>query len=396
MAVSLTSSYWKIKKLTKRYRVVKGSMSASKTYSILISLFQEAIEHPGTRITIITSTYPLLIDGVVQDMKNIFSDAGLEFSKYYNKSSKDLTYENGSNMQFRNLDSLNIDAGKGSRRDILFINEANRLSYEALDAYIVRTDKYIIFDYNPNNEFWIDERYINKQREDVDHITLTYLDNELIPQGELDTLLLRKAEAEKPGASDAIINWWNVYGLGLIGSLSDRQIYTYAFCNEIPASAMKIYSGLDVAQSPDQTALLDIYMDGANLYLDERFSLNGLLPVKITGAQQMAVVDQFDLIGFPKGQIVVCDSANLSTIIDLRKYGYNVYAAKKPKFSQKDGLLKTRSYNLHITKTSPSIKKAIENWFWKVDHNGKIIAEPQGHEPDILAAFRYAIFLYKK
>ena len=75
----------------------------------------------------------------------------------------------------------------------------------------------------------------------------------------------------------------------------------------------------------------------------------------------------------------------------MRRHGYNVRAVKKYAGSVSDGIQKLRSYNLVVTKRSVNLVKGLESWFWKVDKNGKIVPEPDGHEPDGLAATRYVV-----
>lgn len=393
MSVKLTTAYHKIKALHKRFRIVKGGMSSSKTYSILTLLFEIALTKPKTTITILTSTYPLLKDGVITDMSNIFDAAGISFSKWYNKSDKDLNIPNGSIIQFRNLDAIDQHKGKGSRRDYLFCNEVNRLSWLTLDPYIVRTDKAIIFDYNHTAHFFVDDLFIDTVRDDVDYITLTYKDNELIPAGELETIESRIAASKLPGAAASLIQWVNVFAYGMKGQLTERQIYNYNLCDEIPTTAKKINAGMDFGSSPDPTILVDLYIDGADLYADEVFCENNLLPEKIQGAERMSVVDKCNEVGYNKGQLIIGDTSGKVTILDMRKHGYNISAVKK-NIPVIEGIQKVRSYNLFITKRSANIKKGIENWYWKVDSNGKIIPEPDKHEPDGLAAIRYGIMFY--
>jgi phage terminase large subunit len=43
---------------------------------------------------------------------------------------------------------------KGARRDVLFINEANHLTYETYTQMEVRTKQTIWLDWNPEAEFW--------------------------------------------------------------------------------------------------------------------------------------------------------------------------------------------------------------------------------------------------
>ncbi len=74
---------------------------------------------------------------------------------------------------------------------------------------------------------------------------------------------------------------------------------------------------------------------------------------------------------------------------DLRKHGYNARGVKMGPGSIVLGMKRLQSYNLKVTRKSINIKTAMESWMRKLDHNGKIILEPDGYEPDTLAAARY-------
>ena len=101
-------------------------------------------------------------------------------------------------------------------------------------------------------------------------------------------------------------------------------------------------------------------------------------------------------VNFPKGWTIFCDSANRVNITDLRNHGYTARPVVKYTGSILDGIKMVQSYNLKITRRSEGIKKGCESWFFKVDDNNKIIPEPDGHEPDQLAAIRYSMLMQKK
>lgn len=124
--------------------------------------------------------------------------------------------------------------------------------------------------------------------------------------------------------------------------------------------------------------------------------MNNLMPEKIQGAERMSVVDQLAFVGFPKGQKIIGDSAAATTIRDMVRHGYNIIPVKKPVKSVVEGINKLRGYDIYITPRSVNLKAGIEKFFWKVDINGKIIPEPEGHEPDGLAALRYVIMMHDK
>jgi len=154
---------------------------------------------------------------------------------------------------------------------------------------------------------------------------------------------------------------------------------------------MRIPSGMDFGVSPDPTILIDVWNKDNNLYVDEVFCLNNLMPEKIKGAERMAIVDQMNLEKRNKGQLIIADSAGRTEIDDLKKYGYNIRGVKKKPGGQILGINKVRGYNIYLTERSINVKKGIESWFFKVDRNGEIIPEPEGHEPDGLAALRYVV-----
>src|SRR5690606_22326647 len=132
-------------------------------------------------------------------------------------------YFNGSYLDFLGAD-VN-DVGKGFRRDILYINEADKMDIETAVQFISRAGLTII-DYNPDSLFWGDD-YINENN----FITLTYKDNEFLPETEVKAIEQYKEKGfynpnlptdelftESNIKSKYWANRWKVYGLGLVGN----------------------------------------------------------------------------------------------------------------------------------------------------------------------------------
>jgi len=122
--------------------------------------------------------------------------------------------------------------------------------------------------------------------------------------------------------------------------------------------------------------------------------MNNLMPEKIAGAQRKAIVDQLDEISFPRGQIIIGDSAARTSINDINRHGYNIHPVVKHPGDVIEGLKLLRGYDIILTRRSVNMKAGIESYFWKVDRNGKIIPEPDGHEPDGIAATRYGVMTF--
>ena len=403
--IRTTTAYHKITDLTKEVRVIQGGTGAGKTYAILIDYHIKSINTPNLLSTVVTETYPQLRDGVIKDMKNIFTAGGLYFDDWYKGGDKEIVYPNGSIIQFRNIDNKDFHKAKGARRDRLFLNEANRMNYLSVDQMIGRSHIDTTIDFNPDFEFWVHTELVGHDY--VDYISLTYEDNEEIPESELKRILRRIEDSKKPGASEGLKDWVRIYAYGQIGSYSDRRIYpSFEFTESIPDTAIRINSGIDFGTSPDPTILVDMYIDGINLYVDERFCMNNLFPETIEvkddegnvigTPDRLSVRQQMDAIDFPKGQMIVGDTDGKTAIIDMVGNGYNVRAVKKPPGSQAVGIGKVKCYNIKLTKRSINVKEGIEAWFYKADRNGKVIPEPDGHEPDGLAAMRYGVMTYIK
>ncbi len=377
--IGLTTTYYKIKEMTKPWRIVQGGQGAGKNWAIAQRLLEHASEKKHV-ITVVTDTFENLKDGIILDYRNMFFATGLDFDDYYNAQNKELKWGD-SIIQFRYVVGHKGQAGKSKRRTILYVNETTKVNYSAVEHYIARTDEICYFDLNPDFETWV--HTLIEPSERAEKIIVTYKDNEFCPKGEVDYIESRKDNVE----------WFKVYGLGLTGTYSDRRIYKFSIVEDLPKGIKRISSGMDFGVSPDPTALVDLYTTNADLYIDEQFVENGLMPEKIKGAERMSIVDKMDEIGFPKGWEIGCDSAGRSEIYDLNKYGYNAKGVKKGTGSVINGIKKVKAYNIFITRKSDNVIKAFESWFWKIDKNGKIVAEPQGHEPDCLAAVRYGLTL---
>jgi len=127
-------------------------------------------------------------------------------------------FKNGSKIQFKSFDSVGKAKAAG-KRDLLFLNEGNHIAYNIADALIIRTQE-VWVDFNADSEFWAHTELLEQPNSEF--LKLTYLDNEKIPEPTLQDLMHRKQKAEdedKAGIRGYHWNWWQVYGLGEIGSL---------------------------------------------------------------------------------------------------------------------------------------------------------------------------------
>ena len=147
-----TTALKKIAALTKRLRVIQGGSSAGKTIAILLLLINRCQTESGLTVSVVSETIPHLKRGSIRDFLNIMEGHNYFKEDRWNKTDFIYTFETGSKLEFFSADSP--DRVRGPRRNVLFINEANNVSFETYTQLAIRTDGEIFLDYNPVSEFW--------------------------------------------------------------------------------------------------------------------------------------------------------------------------------------------------------------------------------------------------
>uniref|UniRef100_A0A6M3Y3I9 Putative terminase n=1 Tax=viral metagenome TaxID=1070528 RepID=A0A6M3Y3I9_9ZZZZ len=351
-----TEATQRIFSLRKRIRAVCGGTSASKTISILIWLIDYAQSCKNKKIDVMSESYPHLEDGAIKDFKSIMLDRGYWNDDRWNESKHVYSFETGSVIKFISIDKLG--KAHGPRRDVLFINEANNISYHIYDQLAIRTKEVIWLDWNPSSEFWFYSEVKNKF--DHDFITLTYKDCLNV----LDQRIVDSIESHKDNK-----NWWKVYGLGQLGEVEGKIYKGWKIIDEIPHEARLIRRGLDFGYSNDPTAVVDIYKYNNGYILDELLFQKGM------SNQQIADT----LKNFDQAVLTIADSAEPKSIDELKAYGINVIGATKGRDSVRQGIQFIQDKRISVTKRSINVIKEYRNYLWKVDRNSGIIMNEPEH-----------------
>ena len=131
-----TNLFYKIARSKARFVVNQGGTSSSKTYSTLQLLIIIAHKYDNILISVVAESLPHLKRGAIRDFTKIMQEEGLWSDENWNASDK--IYSIGrTRIEFFSAD--NGDKLRGARRDILFINECNNVSWEAFQQLEVRT-----------------------------------------------------------------------------------------------------------------------------------------------------------------------------------------------------------------------------------------------------------------
>ncbi len=361
-----TTATAKLQKLTKRIRGIAGGTSASKTISILLILIDYAQRNENKVISIVSESMPHLKKGAMRDFLNIMQEHGYFKDNLWNKTDSIYKFETGSIVEFFGVESW--EKVKGARRDVLFINEANHVSYNSYTQMEVRTKEIIWLDWNPENEFWWYTDVLPSN--DVDFVTLTYKDNEA-----LDERIVKAIESRRANK-----NWWKVYGEGKLGEVESRIFKEWITVSEIPHEASLRRYGLDFGYTNDPTAIVGIYYYNGGYILDEVCYNYGLSNKDIADL----------LINQPQA-LVVADSAEPKSIDEIKKYGVSIIGASKGKDSVLHGIQNVQSQRISVTQRSVNLLKEYRNYLWITDKEGKIINEPQELLHHTMDAIRYGM-----
>lgn len=373
-----TTATAKIFGMKGRIRAVAGGTSASKTISILVWLIDycQALDKKGSPVrrnklvTVVSESYPHLEGGAMLDFENIMKDRGYWNDADWHGTKHTYTFETGNKIEFKSIDSYG--KAHGPRRDVLFINECNNLDYKVADQLITRTREIVWLDWNPSEEFWF---YTEMQpnRNDIDFITLTYLDNEA-----LDEVTVQEIESHKHNKS-----WWQVYGLGQLGEVEGR-IYTgwNLGLDEVPHAARLERRGLDFGYSVDPAAVVDVYYYDGGYILDERLYAIG---------QSNRRLAQFLMNLENQHVLTIADSAEPKSIDELREYQVSVIGANKGPGSVNQGIQFIQDQRISVTKRSVNLIKEYRKYFWKTDKDGNILNVPEDGYDHCLDAVRYAM-----
>jgi phage terminase large subunit len=374
MAFVYTTAIKKMLAMTQRKRVIQGGTSSGKTYGIIPILIDKAARVPRLKITVVAESIPAVKDGAVKIFKDIMFETGRWREAHWIGNPMEYTFANGSVIQFKSFDSVGKAKASG-KRDILFLNEANHISFEIADALMIRSKETWI-DFNPDNEFWAHTEILPEHNSEF--LLLTYKDNEGLPPETLEDL---KIKIEKAKTSDYWANWCRVYVDGEIGNLQGSVFENWLQCDEIPKEAEFISYGMDFGFTNDPTTLVAVYRYNGELYCDEL-----IYQTKLTNSDLISKLKELNVL---QHQMIVADSAEPKSIEDIRRASFRIEGAKKGADSIRNSIDTLQAYKLNITKRSINLIKELRNYKWVTDKDGKSTSQPIDNYNHAIDAVRY-------
>ena len=364
-----TTATNKVLALKRRIKIIQGGTSASKTYSILAVLINKAIIQPNLEISVVAESIPHLRRGALKDFLKILKWTARYDESQFNKSLLIYQFKNGSTFEFFSAD----DSSKlrGARRDVLYINECNNVTFESYNELAIRTKKEVFLDFNPANEFWVHTEL--KDEQDSDFLILTYKDNEALDNSIVQQIEKNRLKAE---TSSYWANWWRVYGLGEIGMLEGVIFSNWKQIDKLPTEAKLIGIGLDFGYTNDPTAIIEVYNYNGTRILNELKYQTGMLNSDIAKT-------------LPKNVIVYADSSEPKSIDEIKRYGITIKGVTKGKDSINYGIDVIQQQEYLVTSNSVNLIKELRAYCWDVDKHGTRLNKPIDNNNHAIDAFRY-------
>ena len=375
---------------TSRFVILQGGTSSSKTYSTAQILIVKALKSKEQKlVSVVAETIPHLKRGVMRDFFKILIEIGLYKDDDHNKT--DSTYKLGNwTIEFFSADN---DAKlRGARRDILFINECNRITWDAFTQLEIRTRDRVFLDFNPVSRFWVHSKLMqpsNKYsfikstyKDNVDHIT----GKPLLEQSIIDAIESRKPVFDSDGnliSGDE--QFWKVYGLGEIGSLEGVIFQNWETCDSMPINPKWTAYGLDFGFTNDPTAIVKVSYQGGELWMEELCFETGLTNPDIANKLKSFDVGSLDDI--------IADSSEPKSIAEIRRAGFRaIRGVKKGPDSIKNGIDILKRYRINIHKKSVNLIDEFSNYQWMKTKDGEYLNKPIDNYNHGIDSVRYVCF----
>jgi phage terminase large subunit len=364
-----TTSINKILALKKRIKIIQGGTSAGKTFGILPILIDKAIRTDQLEISVVSESIPHLRRGALKDFLKIMKWTNRYIDSQFNKSLLRYEFRNGSVIEFFSAD----DSSKlrGARRDVLYINECNNVTFESYNELAIRTKKEVFLDFNPANEFWVHKEL--KDEPDSDFIILTYKDNEALDESIVTQI---EKNRDKASTSSYWANWWRVYGLGEVGSLEGVIFDNWKSIDKIPNEAKLIGIGLDFGYTNDPTSIIEIYNYNGQRIINEVVYRTGMVNSDIANL-------------LPNSVPIYADSSEPKSIEEIRRFGKMIKGVTKGVDSIRFGIDIMQRQEYLVTKDSQNLIKELRSYCWDVAKDGTRRNVPIDHFNHAIDALRY-------
>ncbi len=360
-----------VKNENKRYIFLRGSTRSGKTYAATQDVIVECLLNKIT-LTIARSTQVSLKSTILQDFKSILESLEIFKDENLNKSELIYKFENGSIVRFIGLDD---STGKlrGLKSDIVLVDEINTIEKSQFVQLDIRTSKYLICCYNPEIPIdWWGLDYENKTNGIMIHST--WNQNPFLDEPTIQAIKDLK---------DVDYDLYQIYNLGLIVEPKEKIFTQPQTYDVLPSSIKSKYFGIDWGFSNDEFAMVEVNVDGKNLYIKQLIYELGLTNEDI--------IYKIRELGLDRSVNIVADSAEPKSIAELKRYGLNIRPVNKSSILY--AIQKMKQFQIYIHQDSVDLINEFSNYKFKKDRIGNITNSTTGKD-HLIDATKYVIIQF--
>lgn len=352
-----------------------------KGYKEKLDQLQKRLQKNTIDVSIVRFALPSLKRSVYKDFVEIMCMMGIYDQKRMNKTEMVYTFPNGSTIEFF-ATADNEQKIRGSKRDILFINEGNEIGEDEFKQLRMRTSDFTIIDYNPSftDEHWL---FTTMNEPRTHKFITTFEHNPYLTESIKDEI--RSYKYTNPSL-------WAVFGMGefaiIEGLVFPKGTWDLCEAEDIPSDVTPSL-GIDIGYSskgdPNAAALVWTKKMGGikHMWVDEALYESGLNEMQM--AQRLKPYDNL------KKYI---DSANPLYIRNLEDAGAKlIYPVKKYNGSVSEGIRAMQGYKIHVVKTAVQIIKEFKNYVWQKDRHGNYTDVPVDKFNHLCDAIRYVCMM---
>lgn len=378
--------------------VNQGGTDSSKTVTILqiLSTIATTTSPPSDDdpvITILAESIPNIKKGAWRKFQQILETPG--FRSYIKNpdslGERVVHFTTGWVMEF--ISVVDEQSAKQGKRQYLYVNEANGVSWPIFWQMAKRTRVRTFVDYNPSAPFWVHDKLLSGMPEKESSVMINHTRNNdlsatvrrIISDHRHNCFLSDKEHAKTEGIKDP--NFHKVYARGLTGNLQGLVYPDWRIIpdEEFPWDNDKFFGGIDFGYTNDPTAAVIMAKVGENIFVHELCYDNEFTEKQIAAIYKASKFGESPLY---------CEH-DFDMIRALRKQKIRAISARKGPNTIKPGIKKVKDYNIFYTASSKNIDFERKRYMWMQDPvSGKFMNEPIDQDNHLMDAIRYGIFTH--
>lgn len=364
----------------------QGGTDSGKTREIMHVLTFIASTHPAPNeepvITVLAESVPNLKKGAYRVFETLYNTNPYlrDSIADWNRGGRLVHFKTGWILEF--IGATDEQSAKQGKRQYLFVNEANGISWPIVWQMAKRTRVRVFIDYNPSAPFWAHDKLIGTVPSGNDLGAVVQL---IISDHRHNPFLSEKDHRRTEGIKDPEL--WRVYARGLTGSLTGLIYNDWKMIDDedFPKNFDYKFGGLDFGYTNDPTAGVDIVQVKRDIFVQE-LCYEPDYP-------EESLKKVYYSRGYTNKTPIYCDRDKV-LIRNLRKIGLHAVPAIKPPGSVKAGIKIIKDkYKVHYTASSLNIAMEVKRYMWAKDPiTNKPTNEPIDQFNHCMDAIRYPLF----